>query len=113
MEGIGHFPVLSGYALASAAWYAVSLCCHKGTLLNHVQPVVLQHPWVFCKVVFSPVSAHPVVLHGVITYQVQGSCQPIHWPANVLDRQGLRDGESKQLLKLNSLHIQVGRNANL
>lgn len=87
MEGFSHFPWPFGYAHASVAQYVVSLHCHKGTLLNHVQPVVLQHPWIFCKVAFSPVSAHPVLLYRVITHQVQGSCQPIHWPANVLDTQ--------------------------
>lgn len=81
-------------SLTSAEWRGWSLPFDLLAMLLLVQPrmqsayavtrahcwiIVLQHPWV-CKVAFSPVSGHPILLHGFIIYQVQSSCQPIHCP---------------------------------
>lgn len=46
-EGEKHFPQAGGYILAIIAPYATVLRCCKGTLLTHVQPVVIETPTYF------------------------------------------------------------------
>lgn len=55
VEGDHLFPLPVGYILANAAQYALSLQCHKGTLVTHVQVVCEDPKGFFCKATFQSV----------------------------------------------------------
>ncbi|KAJ7401712.1 integral membrane protein dgcr2 idd [Pitangus sulphuratus] len=74
IQSDNHCPGPAGHTIPDTSQDAIGLLDHLGTLLVHVQLVVDQHPQVLSHwAAFQPLCPKPVVLHGVVVTQVQGS----------------------------------------
>lgn len=70
-------PLPADKALPSASWKTVDLC-FKGGVLIHVQFLVHQDPLaLLCRAALLPVAALPVLVHGVISPQIEDLKFPI------------------------------------
>ncbi|KAK4817682.1 LOW QUALITY PROTEIN: hypothetical protein QYF61_024911 [Mycteria americana] len=72
VQGHDHFPSPAGHAIFDTSQDAIGFLGHLGTLLDHIQAAVNQHPQVLlCQAAFQPLFPKPVALHGVVVAQVQ------------------------------------------
>lgn len=72
VDGDNHFPQHTGYSSANTTQDTASVFSCQGTLLAHVQLTVYQHTQViFSRAAPQPVNSQPVLLPGIILFQVQ------------------------------------------
>jgi len=70
IEGEDHLPQPAGHDFLNAPQDTIGLLGHKGTLLAHGQPVVLQDPQVLCR---APAAGHPLTCIDACGYSSPGA----------------------------------------
>lgn len=83
-QGWSHLPWPAGDTLPNMSQGSIGLLCRQGTLLACVHPGIHQDPLILlCKAASKPISPWHLLVHGVVSLQVQDLARPPGWNSQV------------------------------